>query len=65
MFIARQQVDFDFKIGRGHYRGHGVSALVALAIVHLPRVALYTTGGVTAYSFVPWLVQAVRTYAAH
>jgi hypothetical protein len=38
-FEAVMLQDFDFKIGRGHYRGHGIRALVTLAIVHLPRVA--------------------------
>jgi hypothetical protein len=57
--------DFDFKIGRGHYRGHGICALVALAIDHLPRAALWTTGGITAWSTLPWLLQAVRAYVGH
>ena len=45
--------DFDFKIGRGHYRGRGMPALVALAIVCLPRAAIYGTGGFIAYSVIP------------
>lgn len=60
-----QDQDFDFKIGRGHYRGRGVPALVALAIVHLPRAALYGTSGMTAYAVLPWLLQAVRAYVGH
>jgi hypothetical protein len=54
--------DFDFKIGRGHYRGHGIQALVALAIVHLRRVA-YVRGGLSAlYSILPWLWQIIRAH---
>jgi hypothetical protein len=55
--------DFDFKIGRGHYRGRGPCALIALAIVLLSRAAWAGGGGVAAYAFLPWLLNVVRTYA--
>ena len=57
--------DFDFKIGQRCYRGRGMPALVALAIVHLPRAALYATGGVTAHAILLWLLQAARVYIGH
>jgi hypothetical protein len=57
--------DFDFKIGRGHYRGRGICALVALAIVHLPRAALFGGGAYAATPTMLWLVQAVRPYIGH
>jgi hypothetical protein len=54
--------DFDFKTGKGHYRGRGIRGLVALAIVHL-RPAAYVGGGSFAlYSILPWLGQIVRAY---
>jgi hypothetical protein len=40
----RQDQDFDFRIGRGYYRGRGVRGLAALAIVQLPRIALLGAG---------------------
>ena len=52
--------DFDFKIGRGHYRGRGWRALVALTIVHLPRAALIGGGGFSLYSGLPWLMKALH-----
>jgi len=54
-----QDNDFDFRIGRGHYRGRGTHALVALAIVRLPRAALYGAGGFTLSSILEWLLRAL------
>jgi hypothetical protein len=45
--------DFDFKIGRGHYRGRGSRGLIALAIVHLPRAALFGAGAAVVDQFAP------------
>lgn len=57
-----QDQDFDFKIGRGHYRGRGGRALIALAIVHL-RPAAYVGGGSLAlYSILPRLWQIVHAH---
>ena len=36
--------DFNFTIGRGHYVGRGWRAVMALAIVQLPRAALLAAG---------------------
>lgn len=60
-----QDQDFDFKIGRGHYRGRGSRALIALAIVHLPRAALFGTGVVVTPPVVVWLIQTVHTLIGH
>jgi hypothetical protein len=57
--------DFDFKIGKGHYRGHGMRALVALAIVRLPLAALFSGGGVALYWVLPWLLQAIRAHIGY
>ena len=54
--------DFEFRIGKGYYRGRGGRALVALAIVHLPRVAYVGGGSFALYSILPWLWQIVRTH---
>ena len=54
--------DFDFKIGRGHYRGHGTRGLIALTIVHVTRIALYGAGGMAASSVGSWLWHAFQTY---
>jgi hypothetical protein len=54
--------DFDFKIGKAHYRGRGGRALVALAIVQLPRAALWVTGGIAAGSILPWALHVLRAY---
>jgi hypothetical protein len=62
---AVESPDFDFKIGTGHYRGRGTAALIALAIVHLPRAALF---GASAYVASPTLVrltQIVRASFGH
>lgn len=61
-FEAVMSEDFDFKIGKGHYRGRGVRALVALAIVRLPLSALFGGGGFALYSVLPWMLQAIRAY---
>jgi|HubBroStandDraft_1064217.scaffolds.fasta_scaffold224863_1 hypothetical protein len=52
--------DFDFKIGRGHYRGRGSRGLIALAIVHLPRAALFGAGAAVVTPAAIWLVQALH-----
>jgi hypothetical protein len=57
--------DFDFKIGRGHYRGRGSRALIALAIVHLPRAALFGGAAVVATPSGIWLIQSLRTLVGH
>jgi hypothetical protein len=54
--------DFDFKMGRGHFRGRGLRALIALAIVLLPRAMLYGAGGLSASSILPWLLRAARAH---
>ena len=60
-----QDQDFDFKIGRGHYRGRGSRGLSALAIVHLPRAALVGSGVAVATPGAVWLIQALRTLIGH
>jgi hypothetical protein len=57
--------DFDFKIGKSHYRGHGILALAALAIVRLPLAVLFSAGGFSLYSVLPLLLQAIRGYFGH
>ena len=54
-----QDQDFDFKIGRAHYRGRGSRALIALAIVHLPRAALFGSGVAVTTPAVVWFIQAL------
>ena len=56
------ETDFDFKTRRGHFRGRGLRALIALAIVHLPRAMLYGAGGLIASSILPWMMHAVQAY---
>ncbi len=56
-----QEQDFDFKTKLGHYRGKGTRGLVALAIVHLPRAALFGAGAYAAAPTLQWLVQVSRT----
>ena len=51
--------DFDFRDRKGHYRGHGMRGLVALAIDRLPRAALFGSCGVVFYKVGPWLLHAV------
>lgn len=60
-----QEQDFDFRIGRGHYRGRGSRGLIALAIVHLPRAALFGSGVAVATPAVAWLVQLLRALVGH
>ena len=55
-------LDFDFKIRQDHYRGKGTPALVALAIVHLPRAAFVGGGSLALSSILPWLWQVVRAH---
>ena len=55
-FEAVMSGDFDFKIGKGHYRGRGTRALVALAIVRLPIAALFGGGAYALQSVLPWLL---------
>ena len=57
--------DFDFKIGRGHYRGRGSRALIALAIVYLPRAALFGSAAAVATPGGIWLIQVLRALVAH
>jgi hypothetical protein len=60
-----QNQDFDFKIGRGHYRGRGSHGLIALAIVHLPQAALFGSGVAVATPAIAWLVQLLRALVGH
>jgi hypothetical protein len=60
-----QDQDFDFKIGRGHYRGRGSRALIALAIVYLPRAVLFGSGVAVTTPAVVWLIQAVHRVIGH
>lgn len=54
--------DYDFKVGKDHYRGHGWLGLVALAIVQPSRPTLGGAGMFTVSSTLWWLVQIVRDY---
>jgi hypothetical protein len=62
--MPREQ-DFDFRIGRGHYRGRGTRGLVALALVQLPRAAFLGTGIALASPGLTWSVQAFRALMGH
>jgi len=54
--------DFDFKIGRGHYRGTGMRGLVALAIIHVPR-ATFAGGALLGARYgLPWAWELVRAH---
>jgi hypothetical protein len=55
------ETDFDFKTRRGHFRGRGLRALIALAIVNLPPAMLYAAGGLIASS----ILHAARAYLGH
>jgi hypothetical protein len=60
-----QDQDFDFKIGRAHYRGRGSRVPVALAIVHLPRAALFGSGVAVVTPAAAWLIQALHAIISH
>ncbi len=48
--------DFDFKIGRSHFRGSGGRALVALALVRWRLPALILSFGVAVVHWaLPWV----------
>lgn len=42
-------MDFDFKDGKRHYRGHGARGLMALVILMIGRVALFGAGALLTY----------------
>jgi hypothetical protein len=62
--MSREQ-DFDFKIGRGHYRGRGSRGLIALVIIQLPRAALLGSGIAVATPNIVWSIQVLRTLIGH
>jgi hypothetical protein len=57
--------DYDFRIGRGHYRGTGTRGLVALTIICATRAGIFGAGGIAIYSGSTWLLQAFRGYIGH
>ena len=57
--------DFDFKIGRGHYRGTGTRGLIALTIICVTRAATVGAGGLMAYSWFPGTFQRSRAHAGY
>jgi hypothetical protein len=60
-----QDQDFDFKVGRGHYRGRGSRGLIALAIIQLPRAVFFGSGVAVAMPTVVWSIQMLRTLIGH
>ncbi|MBV8935840.1 MAG: hypothetical protein JO095_08560 [Alphaproteobacteria bacterium] len=50
-------IDYDFKLGKSHFRGVGPRGLAALAMVLVPRVALIGTIALSARSGGFWLLQ--------
>jgi hypothetical protein len=62
---ADMATDYDFKFGRGHYRGTGMRGLVALAIICTTRAGIAGAGGLAIYGGAPWLLQALRAYIGH
>ena len=60
-----QDQDFDFKVGRGHYRGRGSRGLIALAIVQLPRALLLSGGIAIVPPATAWLVHLLHMFTGH
>ena len=50
-------VDYDFKLGKSHFRGVGPRGLAALAIVLALRMALVGSIAISARALGLWLVQ--------
>jgi hypothetical protein len=63
MSSERQQPDFYFTNGKWSYRGRGTRALIALAIVHIPRATIVVgIGAIASSPILLWLIQVVRFY---